>query len=107
LDILSVLDNAANKLELASSEVGEQFPDDQFMHLSAQMRKFRTKAAARMSRNASTVDGRRWLDDGDMIGPSGHEGAGLQDEVLWEPFSSSDDVFLDNILRDFGNGWSV
>lgn len=107
LDILLVLDGVAKNLELASSEAGEQLPDDQFMHLAGQMRKFRSKAATRMSRNVTTAEDGRWHNGGEMISPSGSEGAALQDQILLQPFSASDDAFLDSIFRDFGDGWSV
>jgi hypothetical protein len=107
LDILLILDGVAKSLELASSEAGEQSPDDQFMHLAGQMRKFRTKAATRMSRNATAAEDRRWLNSERMVSPSGSEGTALPDQMLLQPWSASDDAFLDSIVRDFGTGWSV
>jgi hypothetical protein len=71
------------------------------------MHKFRTKAATRVSRNATTVEDRRWLNGGEMISPGGSEGAALQDQMLLQPLSASDDVFLDSIFRDSGDGWTV
>jgi hypothetical protein len=107
LDIFSVLDDVARKLELATSEAGEQLPDNQFMHLAGQTYKFRTKSATRVSRNATTVEDRKWLSGGEMISPGGSEGAALQDQMLLQPLSASDNVFLDSIFRNFGGGWTV
>ncbi|RDW58820.1 hypothetical protein BP6252_13296 [Coleophoma cylindrospora] len=107
LDILSVLDRVSKILELASNEAGEQLPDDQFMHLAGQMRKFRAKAETRMSGNLTTVEDGSWLNSGAMITPGGSKGVTLEDPMLLQPPSTSDDTFLDSIFRDFGEGWSV
>ena len=100
LDILSVLEGVAKSLELASIEVGELSPDDQFTRLSAQMRKFRAKAAMRLTQNA-VVEDRSWLDGEELTSPTVSDPLALQDQM------GLPDAFLDNIFKDFGEGWSI
>lgn len=108
LDILSVLEGVIKHVELASKEAGEQSPDDQFMHLAGQMRKFRTKAANRMGHGSSTVEEGGWLGDGGVISPGGSQCVPLQGQMMSQtPLGAGDDAFLESIFRDFGDGWSV
>ena len=107
VDLLLVLDGVAEKLELASNEVGDRSPDDLFMHLSGMMRKFRTNAAAKMGQKATAVEDTEWLNGGEAASAGGGQAAAIQNQTLLQPMSSSDDAFLESIFRGFGGGWSV
>lgn len=106
LDILTVLDGVARNLELASEEVGEKMPEDQFMYLAGQMRKFRDKAASRMGPDASSIsDGLLPGGGTDSIPTCGVEAAAaFQEAMLFQPAGTGD---LDSIFQDFGDGWQL
>ena len=104
VDLLLMLDSVADKLKLASSEVGERSPDDLFMHLSGMMRKFRTNAAAKMGQKAAAGEDTGWLNGGEAADAGGGEAAAIQNQALMQPISSSDDAFLESIFRGFGGG---
>lgn len=107
LDILLVLDGIADKLEMASSEAGEQSPDDLFMRLSGMMRKFRTNAAAKMGQKVNAVEDNGWLSNGGAEAGGGGKVATAQNQPPWQLMSSNDDLFMDSIFRNFEGGWSV
>ncbi|KAI9684238.1 MAG: hypothetical protein M1822_005711 [Bathelium mastoideum] len=107
VDLLSVLDSVAEKLELASREAGEQSPDDLFMRLSGMMRKFRINAAATMGPKAGVADDTGWVNDGEVNGAGvGGEAAVLHDQTLLQSMSSGDDTFLESVFGQFGGAWS-
>lgn len=105
MDVLAVLEGVARHLELASSEAGEQSPDDQFMHLAGLFRKFYATAATRMEGKLTVVEGGTRLDGEELI--SGCEVGPLPDQALLEPLNIDDDTFLNSIFGDSGNAWSV
>lgn len=107
VDLLSVLNGVAEKLEMASGEAGEQSHDDLFMYLSSMMRKFRANAAVDLNRKTTAAEDNGWLNSAKAAAPSDREAARIQSQSLWNPMNSNDDLFMDNIFRDFGGVWSA
>ncbi|KAF2228774.1 hypothetical protein EV356DRAFT_497469, partial [Viridothelium virens] len=107
IDLMSVLDSVASRLELASNEVGEQSPDDLFMHVSGMVRKFRSNAAAKINQKSAAVDDAGWMDSGEVAGAGVAEAAAIQNSTLLQPMSPGDDAFLESIFGHFEGGWAL
>lgn len=108
LNLLTVLDNVSDKLRVASTEAGERSSDDRFQRMSEMMHTFRTKSSAELGQKMTGLQTSGWFTGVETADAVAGGGTSMQNQAFWQPMMSpGDDAFLQSIVRDLGDEWTV